>query len=435
MTSAAFPSRAEIESRHLAQLRAMLEGLIPANRFYTAKLAEAGVRQISTLDEFFTRVPFTRKQELVDDQCANPPYGTNLTYPVERYTRFSQTSGTTGVPMRWLDTTDTWGWMVDNWVQVLRACGVTPEDRIFFAFSFGPFLGFWTAFEAGVRLGCMCLPGGGMSTSARLRVMMDNAATVLCCTPTYAIRLGEAAAEEGIDLSKGAVRTIIVAGEPGAGIPAMRARIERLWPGARLKDHHGMTEIGPVTFECPARPYVLHVMENAFIPEVIDPATGKQLGPGETGELVLTNLGRVGSPLIRYRTCDLVKRAPSEPCACGRYDMALEGGIIGRTDDMVVVRGVNVHPTAVEEIVRGFAAVAEYRVELSTTGPMPELALQVEPVPECANGTALCREIQEALRTAFNLRVSVTAVSCGSLPRFELKAKRWVRVDAEDGHA
>jgi phenylacetate-CoA ligase len=431
MTEPALPGREEIEARQFTLFRAMLEGLRPSNRFYTAKLADVDTLSINSLDQFFDRVPFTRKQELVEDQRANPPYGTNLTYPVERYTRFSQTSGTTGVPLRWLDTTETWGWMVDNWVQVLRASGVTAADRIFFAFSFGPFLGFWTAFEAGVRLGCMSMPGGGMSTSARLRVMLDNDVTVLCCTPTYAIRLGEAAAEEGIDLRQGAVRKIIVAGEPGAGIPATRAKIEGLWPGARLKDHHGMTEIGPVTFECPVHSRTLHIIEGSFIPEVIDPATGRQLGLGQAGELALTNLGRVGSPLIRYRTGDLVKRAVDEKCACGRSDMALEGGILGRTDDMVVVRGVNIHPTAVEEIVRAFPTVAEYRVELSTAGPMPELALQVEPVPGCEDSLGLSREIEGALRTAFNLRVPVTMVPCGSLPRFELKAKRWVRVDSD----
>src|SRR5205085_2214941 len=189
--------------------------------------------------------------------------------------------------------------------------------------------------EAGIRQGCLCLPGGGMSSAARLRAILDNEVTVLCCTPTYAVRLGEVAVEEGIRLAESRVRAILVAGEPGAGIPATRARIERLWPGARLWDHHGMTEIGPVTFECPSRRGVLHVIEAGFLPEVIDPKTGRDSGPGERGELVLTNLGRVGSPLIRYRTGDLVQRAAEMGCACGRFDLALEGGILGRTDDMV----------------------------------------------------------------------------------------------------
>jgi phenylacetate-CoA ligase len=428
MSNAGFPGRAAIEAGQLAALRAMITTLIPDNRFYTQRLAAAGLSDdLSDLEPFFARMPFTTKQEVVEDQRAHPPYGTNLTFPLERYTRFSQTSGTTGVPLRWLDTTESWGWMVGNWVAVLGAAGVRPEDRLFFAFSFGPFLGFWTAFEAGVRQGCLCLPGGGMSSAARLRAILDNGVTVLCCTPTYAIRLGEVAGEEGIRLADSSVKAIIVAGEPGAGIPATRARIERLWPGARLWDHHGMTETGPVTFECPVRRGVLHVLEAGFIPEVIAPETGRAVGPGESGELVLTNLGRVGSPLIRYRTGDLVKRAGDTPCACGRYDLALEGGILGRTDDMVVIRGVNLHATAVEQVVRGFEQVAEYRVAVLMARALPEITIQLEPVANCADAAALAQEIESALRTAFNLRVPVTLVPSGTLPRFELKARRWVR--------
>ncbi len=430
MSAAEYPDRSRLEAEQLRLLRGMIAELVPANRFYSRKWEEAGIAGLpASLEEFSRLYPLTRKEELVEDQRAQPPYGTNLTYPLERYTRFHQTSGTTGQPLRWLDTNATWSWMVDNWVEVFRASGVTHHDRIFFAFSFGPFLGFWTAFEAGLRLEALCLPGGGMSTQARLRAILDNQVTALCCTPTYAIRLGEEAAAEGVDLGRSMVRTIVVAGEPGAGIPATRARIERLWPGARLCDHHGMTEVGPVTFECPARPGVLHVIERSFIAEVIDPATGSPVLPGEIGELVLTNLGRVGSPLVRYCTGDQVRRSISEPCACGRSDFALDGGIMGRTDDMVVIRGVNVYPTALEAIVRKFERIAEYRAEIHSEGPMPELRVLLEPVPDCGDVTALGAEVEAALRTAFNLRTPVSVVSPGSLPRFELKAKRWVRVD------
>ncbi|HTE17290.1 MAG TPA: AMP-binding protein [Armatimonadota bacterium] len=422
------PDRAAIEAGQLAALRAMIGALVQRNQFYTRKWQGCGLSDTLTgLNDFFARAPFTLKQEIVDDQRAHPPYGTDLTYPLERYTRFNQTSGTTGVPIRWLDTPESWSWMVENWVRVLRAADVAPGARLFFAFSFGPFLGFWTAFEAGARLGCMCLPGGGMSSTARLRVMLDNGVSVLCCTPTYALRLGEVAAEEGIELR--GVRTIIAAGEPGASIPGTRERIERMWPGARLHDHHGMTEVGPVTFECPERRGVLHVMENGYIPEVVTPATGAHVQPGETGELVLTNLGRVGSPLIRYRTGDIVKRAAEERCACGRYELALEGGILGRADDMVVIRGVNLHPGAFEEVIRRFDSVAEYRVENHADRALPELKVQLEPVAGCADPVALGSAVEAALRAAFNLRVPVSVVPPGALPRFELKAKRWVRVE------
>jgi phenylacetate-CoA ligase len=274
----------------------------------------------------------------------------------------------------------------------------------------------------------MCLPGGGLSSAARLEMMLDNRATVLCCTPTYAIRLGEVAEERGLQMHKNSVRVIIVAGEPGAGIPSTRARIEKLWPEARIRDHHGMTEVGPVTFECPQRQGVLHVMESGYIPEVIDPDSGTH---ASEGELVLTNLGRTGSPLIRYRTGDLVKCAVKTPCACGRHDLALEGGILGRIDDMVVVRGVNIFPSAIEDIVRRFEQVAEYRVELWTDRALPELNLQLEPIANCTDPDRLAQDVQVALRAAFHLRIPISLVAPGELPRFELKARRWVHMQQE----
>jgi phenylacetate-CoA ligase len=399
--------RRAIEADQLAKLRRLLSEIIPANPFYAAKLAGA---QITSLADFFARTPFTSKHELVQDQCDHAPFGTNLTYPVERYSRFCQTSGTTGSPMHWLDTPESWAWMLDSWDRVYRAAAVTAEDRIFFAFSFGPFLGFWTAFESAARLGCLCIPGGGMRSGARLRTIIDAGATVLCCTPTYAIRLGETAVEEKIDLSAARIRKIIVSGEPGGAIPATRARIAELWNGARVIDHHGMTETGPVSYGCPAREGVLHVIESAFIAEVID------------GELILTNLGRTGSPLLRYRTSDIVRPAAQSPCACGSYELALEGGILGRTDDMVVVRGVNVYPSAIENILRAAGGVAEYRVEIHTLHALPELRIQVEASAEHA------QRIQTALNNAFALRIPVSNVPAGTLPRFEMKAKRWVRL-------
>jgi phenylacetate-CoA ligase len=376
----------------------LLDKILPANRFYARKTAA-----VDSLDDLFTD-----KQELIDDQAANPPYGTNLTFPLNRYTRFCQTSGTSGHPLHWLDTPESWNWMLGNWDRVYQAAGVTATDHIFFAFSFGPFLGFWTAFEAATRMGALAIPGGGMRTAVRLRTILETRATVLCCTPTYAIRLAETATEEKIDLGASNIRRIIVAGEPGGSIAATRAHIEKLWPGARVVDHHGMTETGPVSYGCPARPGVLHIIESSYIAEVID------------GELILTNLGRIGSPLIRYRTGDLV-RAVRGQCACGSSDVALEGGILGRTDDMVVVRGVNIYPSAVEEVLRS-EGVTEYRVEVRTERSLTQLYIQVEAESNAAG------RLESALTNAFSLRIPVSSVPEGSLPRFEAKAKRWIRL-------
>jgi phenylacetate-CoA ligase len=423
-----FPDHAGLEAYQLEQLNRLVTVLSAGNPFYAGRLDAAGIEsEFSTLAEFFRRVGFTSKQEVVEDQLIHPPYGSNLTYPLERYTRFFQTSGTTSGPMRWLDTPESWDWMLNCWERVYRSADVTARDHIFFAFSFGPFLGFWTAFESAQRLGCLVVPGGGMRSAARLRTMLDTAATVLCCTPTYAIRLAEVAAGEGIDLFEAKVKRIIVGGEPGGSIPRTRARIEELWPGARVVDHHGMTEIGPVSYGCPKRPEVLHIIGSAYIAEVVDPQSGRAVPAGGTGELVLTNLGRLGSPILRYRTGDLVQRAPDGPCDCGTSELGLEGGILGRTDDMLVVRGVNIYPSTVENLLRGFDDVAEYRVEVRTGQALPELSVQVEPSPDNGDAAALVRRLETVLNNALGLRVSVSSVACGTLPRYEMKADRWVR--------
>jgi phenylacetate-CoA ligase len=241
-------------------------------------------------------------------------------------------------------------------------------------------------------------------------------ATVLVCTPSYALHLLQVARECGIDPARLPVRVTVHAGEPGAGIPAVRARIEEGW-GARAFDHAGMTEMGAYGYECEAQAG-LHVNESEFIAEVIDPRTGT---PADEGELVLTNLGRLGSPLVRYRTGDRVRRA-SASCPCGRTFARLDGGILGRLDDMLIVRGVNVFPSAIEAIVRRFA-VEEFQIEVFREGELDEVRVLVE----IDGGESSAHRVQEALRTGLGLRLPVMPVGAGSLPRFELKARRVVR--------
>jgi len=409
-----------IAAIQLAHLRSLLGSLRPANSFYEKKLGVADIdKDIATLEDFSLRCPFTTKEELVADHQANPPYGTNLTFPVEQYTRIHQTSGTTGKPLRWLDTPDDWQWMVDSWKEIFRAAGVDEKDRVLFAFSFGPFIGFWLAFDAATQMGCLCFPGGGLTTVTRLRILMENEATVLCCTPTYALRLAEVAGQEGIDLKENKLRKIIVAGEPGGSIESTRKRLEEAWD-AQVFDHHGMTEVGPVTYQWEGKANYLKVMEEAYYAEVIKPGTNDPVTEGEEGELILTTLGRTGSPLIRYRTGDLVRSQRHEE------GLLLAGGILGRTDDMVIVRGVNVYPSAIEHIMRSVDGVAEYQVITTTNEEMAELSLRVEPASEDL-GQVLTNEIETAVRGNLGLRVPVEIVPPDSLPRFELKAKRWIK--------
>jgi phenylacetate-CoA ligase len=419
-------TRPALEALQRQRLRAMLDAILPANRFYARKIAAAGLRPDKLHEtETFARLPFTTKAELTVDQCEHPLYGTNLTYAADQYARLHQTSGTSGQPLRWLDTNRSWDWVTECWRKVYRAARIEPGDRIYFAFSFGPFLGFWSAFEAATRHGCLALPGGGMTSLARLRFLIDNSATVVVCTPTYALRLAETAREHGIILGTQtpgyAVRAIIVGGEPGGGIPATRRRIEESWH-ARLFDQSGMTEIGPATYECFENPGGLHLLEGDFIAEVIDPQTTRPIPAGQVGELVLTNLGRWGSPLLRYRTGDLVKVDP-RPCPCGRTFLRLEGGILGRTDDMIHIRGNNLYPSSLEAVIRRFPEVAEYRLIIAKREEMAEVRVVLEPIDEAA-GRDLVERVGQSIRQELLFRADVELAPVGSLQRFEMKARR-----------
>ena len=423
-------SRSEILDRQETRLRQMLAEIVPANPFWGRRFSAAGIEagDIRSLADL-ARLPFTTKAELVADQREQPPYGTNLTYPLTACLRLHQTSGTTGSPLRWLDTPASWDWILGCWQQIYRMAGVRPDDRLCFPFSFGPFLGFWAAFDGAQRLGNLCLAAGGMSSQARLQLIFDNAVTVVCCTPTYALRLAEAAAESGLDLAAGPVRSLIVAGEPGGCLPAMRRGIETAW-GARVFDHWGMTEIGPLASECVEDPGNLCVLETECIAEIIDPVSLQPVPAGTSGELVLTNLGRWGSPLLRYRTGDVVQAATG--AATGGYQLLrLEGGIRGRCDDMLTIRGNNFYPSALEELIRQFSAVAEYRIEVRTRKAMHEVRIEVEPTPEAdrlAQSAELAAQIAHLVKDRLNFHAEVRAVACGSLPRFEMKGRRTVRV-------
>lgn len=396
----------ELRAQQLAKLRAGVTQVLATNAFWRERL-----HGIGGWDDF-ERLPLTTKSELLVDQASHPPFGTNLTFPVDRYVRLHQTSGSSGdQPLRWLDTAESWDWWLRIWTDhVYRAAGVTASDRVFLAFSFGPFVGFWSAFGGAERLGALCMSGGAMTSEQRVRNMLDLGATVLLCTPTYALRLADVASEIGVNLSAASIRKTIHAGEPGASIPATRAAIEAAY-SAEAFDHTGMTELGPTGHSCSARDGV-HLIESEFIFEVLP-----------DGELVATNLGRWGMPLIRYRTGDRVEIA-DQPCSCGSPFMKVIGGIRGRVDDMFTVRGVNLYPSQVEDIVRRYPEVAEFAIERRRERRMDEVMLLLEPATEAFS----TERLESDLRQALGVRIECRVVAHGTLPRPELKAQRLVKV-------
>lgn len=414
--------RDKLGELQLQKLQEMMAELWEKNQFYTNKWKAVGLQpsDIKTLDDL-ARLPVTTKGELVKDQADNGSFGTNLTYPLDAYVRFHQTSGTTGKPLRVLDTDASWDWWGKCWAHVLSGAGITADDRVFMAFAFGPFIGFWAAVEGARKIGATMIPGGGRDSVQRLELMRESGATALACTPTYALRLAEVARESGFDLDAIPMKATIHAGEPGANIPSTKKRIEDSWH-ALCFDHAGASEVGAHSFECEVQPGGTHLIESEYIGEVLDPETLEPVAPGEKGELVITNLGRWGFPVIRYRTGDVV-RANYEKCKCGRTAMRFDGGVIGRADDMVTVRGVNVFPAAVENIIRKFDVVDEFRITVNTVRYMDEMDIELELVE--GSDENMVDAINEKLYAMLGFRPKLRLVPRDTLPRFELKARRF----------
>jgi phenylacetate-CoA ligase len=397
---------------HVPALRELLDLVLDRNPFQRARFERAGLDRSAGLGD----LPASTKAELVADQERHPPFGTNLTYPLERYTHVHQTSGTTGPPLRVLDTTEDWAWWRALFAHTLSMTGVRPGDRVALAFSFGPHVQFWAAQEGLQEVGAMAVALGGMTSVQRLQTMAEVEATALMCTPTYALRLLDVAVEEGLERSLQSVRRVICTGEPGASLPAVRSRIEDGFE-ARCFDHAGLTEVGPFGYPCPEAGG-MHVYDEEFVCEILDEQL-RAAAPGQRGELVLTALRRTGFPVLRHRTGDVVV-CTEERCPAEHPDRWLPGGIVGRTDDMVVIRGMNVYPSSIEEAVRRVNGAGEYRITFySEPSGMDEIKLEVE-LPQ---GGAV-RRLQDILRHQLGLRVRIVPVAPGLLPRQDGKARR-----------
>ena len=396
------------------RLSELLELVLERNPFQRRRVEALGLGAAPSLGE----LPPLTKQELIEDQAEHPPFGTNLTYPLDRYSQLWQTSGTTGPPLRVLDTAEDWSWWRRLFAHTLTVAGVGSEDRVGLAFSFGPHVQFWASHGGLQELGAMAVPLGGMTSAQRIQTLGEIEATAVWCTPTYALRLHEVAVHERLEAAFESVRLVICTGEPGASLPAVRSRIEESF-GARCIDHAGLTETGPFGYPC-AEGHGLHVLEDEFVCEIVDP----ELNPtpeGERGELTITPLRRTGFPVLRYRTGDVLVNT-AERCPAGHDGRWLPGGIVGRTDDMAIIRGMNVYPSAVEEAVRRVSGSGEFRITFYTElSGMDEIKLEVE----LEEGTG-ARRLQETMRQRLGLRVRVVPVAPGVLPRQNGKARRVV---------
>jgi len=422
--------RDELDALQLRKLKRLVEWTEAQVPYQSKKLHDAGVTadSITALDDL-RRIPFLTREEWMQGQIDNPPYGPILAAPREIAIRYHMTSGTTGrTPIRVLDSMKDWEWIAEMWCYGFWGFGIRPQDTVFFAFSYGTFVGFWGAHYACEKIGCLVLPGGNMTTEGRVKQIVDMGATVVCSTPTYALRMAQEAQALGIDLATGPVERLILSGEPAGSIPATKQLIEEQW-GAKAGDTAGMTELGTIMiFECSHQPGGTHIIEDHFIEEVIDPLTSEPVDYGERGERVVTSFGRGFIPVLRYRTRDLVVKVPGNTCNCGRTFDIYDGGIRGRVDDMKLVRGTNVYPRAVEAIVRERREIDEFQIRLYTAeGIRDEIEVLIEVPDKAVDTESLTGELGRALAGAHEgLRFNVRIAEDNSLPRFELKAKRLV---------
>jgi phenylacetate-CoA ligase len=408
----------KIQALQLKKFRRIVEWAYDNSPFYRRLYQDAGMEPGEI-----------EKDMLREVQQHDPfPYGDMLSVPTERVTAFRQTSGTTGTPVYQAETWQDWEWWSESWCYILYSQGYRDTDRVFIPFGYNIFVAFWAGHYAAEKLGCEVVPGGVLDTQARILKMQELRCTAFMATPTYVLGMADVARNKlGIDPKKDLhIQKITCAGEPGASIPTTKKRMEDAW-GAKVYDHIGATEIGAWSYECTEQPGGLHVNEGLFLVEIEDVETGVLITePGKNGTMVITALDRIAKPCIRFDSKDVIRWADLD-CPCGRTFRLIDGGVVGRADDITKVKGVLLAPTAIEEVVRSIPELGdEYEVVVSKKGDIDTILLKVEILPgkEHDEDSILFR-LKDQLRVKTNLGYHIEVHPHGSLPRYEVKAKRF----------
>lgn len=419
----------KIHDLQLKKFRKIFDWAYSHSKFHRSLYDKAGIKpdDIGSMDDI-RYVPKVEKSMMRDIQRKDPfPYGDALCVPLEEVVEFRQTSGTTGQPVYQPDTWQDWDWWAESWAFILWAQGYRPSDRVFIPFGYNIFVAFWAGHYAAEKLGCEVIPGGVLDTKARILKIQELKATAMMATPTYVLGMADTAKEKmDIDPSSLTINKITCAGEPGASIPSTKKRMEEAW-GAKVYDHAGATEIGAWSYECTEQSGGLHVNEAFFLVEIEDVETGEIIHePGRRGKMIITALDRQAMPCVRFDSKDIIEWSP-DPCPCGRTFRVLKGGVVGRSDDITKVKGVLLSPSAIEEVVRGIEGLSdEFEVVVDKVGDMDRITLKIELLPDALNQQeAVQRQLTDQLRLKTNLGYKMEFHDFGSLPRYEVKARRF----------
>ena len=420
--------RERLQELQLRKFRRIFKWAHENSKFYRTLYHKAGIvpEDIKTLEDI-RNVPKVEKAMIQKNQGKEPfPYGDALCVPLSKVTEYHQTSGTTGAPVYQPDTWQDWEWWSECWCYILVAHGYRDTDRVFIPFGYNVFVAFWAGHYAAEKLGCEVIPGGVLNTEARILKMQELKATAMMATPTYVLGMADVA-KKNLSLNPAKdlfIQKITCAGEPGASIPSTKRRIEDAW-GAKLYDHVGATEVGAWAFECQVQ-RGLHVNEAFFLAEIEDRETGEIIEePGKAGKLVITAFDRMAQPCIRFDTKDVTAWL-EDICECGRTFRKCRG-IVGRADDITKVKGVLLAPSAIEEVVRSLPELGdEFEVVVTKKGDLDDITLRVELNPGSKGEVDSIRaKLIDQLRVKTNLGYNLEFHSYGTLPRHEVKAKRF----------
>ncbi|WP_050479260.1 phenylacetate--CoA ligase family protein [Herbaspirillum rhizosphaerae] len=425
--------RATLESFQLAKLRTQLARLAQDSAYYAPLFRRLGwnAGELGSLADL-SKLPFTTKSDYVRSIGPDAPFGQFMTVPQSEVLRMHFSSGTTSAPTPQFWTQqdlDRWGWM---YARHSHAQGIGPDDIVQCMYSYTWFVGGLGATAGYQRLGAMVIPAGSQDTERQINTLFTYGSTVLCGTPSFITHLAEEVRKRGRDPASSTVRIVMMGGEPGASIPATRQRIEELW-GARAYDAYGCLEFQPIAGECAAQAG-LHLAEDFLYAEVVDAETRQAVPDGTPGVLVVTHLDKQAGPLVRWWTGDIVVR-DSTPCTCGRTHARLLGGVRGRADDMLVIRGVNVFPSAVEELVRKSPGLGdEYQLVINASvydagGFMKSLHVRVEQSDASADADRLAAQLVHDIKQQLQVGAVVEVLPFGTLARSTHKAKRVVKED------
>lgn len=411
---------AKLQALQNYRLRTQIEWVYGHSRFYRERMDAAGltpaaIRGVEDLQKF----PFTNKDDYIREQERRPPYGGMLCVPESELVRYWTTSGSTGRPRAFGSTLADYEDYLESAARVLWTAGVRPGWKLAVPFSHGHWIGLWGVFDAAwLRVGAQIIPLGGYDSEYRIRKMAELSVSAFCATPTYAVYLSEVARRLGIDVRSIGVKAVLTAGEPAS--PSSRAQIEETW-GAPTFDFYGNTEnLSYLGVDCTEKTG-FHFWQDRTVVEVVDPS-GNPVPDGEAGELVFTNLTCRSMPAVRLRIGD-VTRLDRQPCRCGRTHLRVQY-ILGRHEDVLKVRGINIYPRVIEDLVRGTQGLgSEYRIVFRRFEGLDRLLIQVEPLPG-NEPTAIAHDLRERVRITCGVRAQVETLAHGTLPASEVKAKR-----------